>query len=282
MNDYQRIAKAIDFIRNNFRQQPKLEDIAESVHLSPFHFQRMFTEWAGISPKKFQQFLSINFSKEFMRTANVPLSEIAYEAGFSGSGRLHDLFVTIESMTPGSYKSGGGGMEIAYSFHATPFGQVLAASTPIGICKLEFVENQEEGVRLLINEWPSAVLLNDTAANQKAVEQIFGNSSGHPFSLKLNLRGTPFQLKVWEALLRIPEGKLATYQEVADYIGYPKATRAVGSAIGCNPVAVLIPCHRVIRRDGGIGGYHWGSDRKVSLLAWEKCRTLEEEKVHAA
>ncbi len=280
MNDYQRIAKAIEYIRENFRQQPRLEDVAEAVYLSPFHFQRMFTQWAGVSPKKFQQFLSLNFSKELMKTADVPLSEIAYEAGFSGASRLHDLFVTVEAMTPGSYKSMGEDLQIQYSFHETPFGKVVVASTEIGICKLEFVEQEEDGLALLAAEWPLASLTFKKDRNEQYVKQIFYTSGPAEATLRLNLKGTPFQIKVWEALLRIPEGRLSTYQEIADFIGHPKATRAVGTAIGSNPVAVLIPCHRVIRRDGGLGGYHWGNDRKVSLIAWEKCRTMEE--VHAA
>jgi len=279
MNDYQRIAKAIGFISENFRQQPKLEDIADAVHLSPFHFQRLFTQWAGISPKKFQQFLSLNFSKDLMKTSNGPLTEIAWEAGLSGTSRLHDLFVTIEAMTPGAYKNGGEHLEIAYSFHETPFGEVMIASTATGICKLEFVDAHDEGLAMLRNEWPNASLRQDATANEAAAKKIFYDGNG---SVTLNLKGTPFQVKVWEALLRIPEGQLSTYQQIADYVGNPKASRAVGSAIGSNPVAVLIPCHRVIRRDGGIGGYHWGNDRKLSLIAWEKCRTLEEQEVHAA
>ena len=281
MNDYQRIAKAIEFIRDNFRQQPKLEEVAEAVHLSPFHFQRMFTQWAGVSPKKFQQFLSLNFSKELMKTAGVPLSEVAYEAGYSGSSRLHDLFVTIEAMTPGNYKSGGEDLKIQYSFHDTPFGKIIVASTDIGVCKMEFIDDEEQGLQLLVREWPLAFFERKNERNEKAVRQVFRLSSPATESLSLNLKGTPFQLKVWEALLRIPEGKMATYQEISNYIGYPGASRAVGTAIGSNPVAVLIPCHRVIRRDGGIGGYHWGNDRKLSLIAWEKCHTMEEE-VHAA
>lgn len=281
MNDYQRIAKAIEFIRDNFRQQPKLEEVADAVYLSPFHFQRMFTQWAGVSPKKFQQFLSLNFSKELMKTAGVPLSEVAYEAGYSGSSRLHDLFVSIEAMTPGNYKSGGEDLKIQYSFHESPFGKIIVASTDIGVCKMEFVEEEEQGLPLLAREWPLAIFERKRERNEITVKQLFS----HPFStaqpLKLNVQGTPFQIKVWEALLRIPEGKLATYQEIANFIGYPGASRAVGTAIGSNPVAVLIPCHRVIRRDGGIGGYHWGNDRKLSLIAWEKCHAMEDE-VHAA
>lgn len=279
MNDYQRIAKAIEFIATHFRQQPRLEEVADAVHLSPFHFQRMFTQWAGVSPKKFQQFLSLSFSKELMKTGDTTLSEVAYEAGLSGTSRLHDLFVTIESMTPGAYKSGGEQLQIFYSFHDTPFGKVLIASTDMGICKLEFVESPAEGVGLLSKEWPAATLKEDHLTNERSIRMIFGGEKG---ALRMNLKGTPFQLKVWEALLRIPEGQLSTYQQIADFIGSPKATRAVGTAIGSNPVAVLIPCHRVIRRDGGIGGYHWGNDRKLSLIAWEKCRTMEEEEVHAA
>lgn len=279
MNDYQRIAQAIGYITANFRRQPRLEEVAESVHLSPFHFQRMFTQWAGISPKKFQQFLSLNLSKELMKTENTTLSEVAYEAGFSGTSRLHDLFVSIEAMTPGAYKNGGEQLEITYSVHDTPFGKAMIAATTMGVCKLEFVASEEEAMELLQSEWPAATLRLDPAYNQKSIRMIF---EGEPGELKLNLKGTPFQLKVWEALLRIPEGQLSTYQQVADFIGKPSASRAVGSAIGSNPVAVLIPCHRVIRRDGGIGGYHWGNDRKLSLITWEKCRTLQEQEVHAA
>jgi len=281
MNDYQRIAKAIDFISAHFREQPSLEQVAESVHLSPFHFQRLFTQWAGISPKKFQQFLSLSFSKGIMKTSNVPLSEVAYEAGFSGSSRLHDLFVTIEAMTPGAYKNRGSDLTIYYSFHDTPFGRVLIASTTLGVCKMEFVDSDTTGLPFLRNEWPEANLVHDQPKNQPVVDLMFSNSGQPNGQINLNLKGTPFQLKVWEALLKIPEGQLATYSQIADFIGHPGASRAVGTAIGSNPVAVLIPCHRVIRSDGGIGGYHWGNDRKLSLIAWEKCNTLQEE-AHAA
>ncbi len=282
MNDYQRIAKAIEFISAHFKEQPKLEEVADAVHLSPFHFQRMFTRWAGISPKKFQQFLSLSLSKELMKSSDLSLNEIAFQAGLSGSSRLHDLFVSIEAMTPGVYKSKGKELAISYGFYQTPFGGVMVAATEIGICKLEFVEDKEEGMQLIQNEWPEANFTENKEVNQGAVNQIFGGSAAGQAPIRLNLRGTSFQLKVWEALLRIPEGQLINYQQIADYIGNPKASRAVGTAIGSNPVAVLIPCHRVIRRDGGIGGYHWGNDRKLSLIAWEKCQTMPEEEMHAS
>jgi len=281
MNDYQRIATAIDFISSHFREQPSLEQVAASVHLSPFHFQRLFTQWAGISPKKFQQFLSLSFSKGLMKAADVPLSEVAYEAGFSGSSRLHDLFVSIEAMTPGAYKSRGADLTICYSFHESPFGSIVVASTELGVCKIEFIDSQEMGLQVLRQEWPQAILVPDQLKNQPVVDLIFSNNGQRSGRIALNLKGTPFQMKVWEALLRIPEGQLTTYSQIADFIGHPGASRAVGSAIGSNPVAVLIPCHRVIRGDGGIGGYHWGNDRKLGLIAWEKCNTIQEE-VHAA
>ncbi|MES2732381.1 MAG: methylated-DNA--[protein]-cysteine S-methyltransferase [Bacteroidota bacterium] len=275
MNDYQKIEKAIEFIQANLKAQPVLDEVAEAIHLSPFHFQRLFTKWAGVSPKKFLQYLSLNYAKDLLKEGNSPLSEVAYEVGLSGGSRLHDLFVTMEAMTPGEYKNQGEQLVIRYSFHTSHFGDFILASTPKGICHLSFVENPELGLSLLRQEWPKAQFIHLPETNEPFAKAIFnGEKSLSP--IPLNLKGTPFQLKVWDALLRIPEGQLSSYSQMAECIGEPTASRAVGTAIGSNPIAYLIPCHRVIRKVGGLGGYRWGITRKVAMIGWEAAR-LEQE-----
>lgn len=275
--DYNRIASAIDYIHNNFKDQPQLEEVAEAVHLSPYHFQRMFTNWTGISPKKFLQYLTTRFAKDMMKGGNYSISTVTYKAGLSGSSRLHDLFVSIEGMTPGEYNSRGRKLRITYGFYDTFFGQVLIATTSKGICSLFFTNNDEnQALTDLMNEWPEALLDRDDQAHIFLVRSIFEKQNAGKDKIRLNIKGTPFQLKVWEALLRIPEGAMASYDQVAEMIWRPKASRAVGSAIGKNPVALLIPCHRVIKKVGGIGNYHWGEQRKRAILTWEHCQTLKD------
>ena len=267
--DYNRIAKAIGFLRDNFRNQPALDDIAAHVGVSPFHFQRMFTEWAGVSPKKFGQYLSLEYAKSMLRTDGASVLDTALETGLSGTGRLHDLFVGIEAMTPGEYKNGGAGLVMDYGFVQSPFGEMLAASTAKGICHMAFVQDRASGIAALAAQFPAARLRAKTTVQHLAVQEVFGKKRDDLPSVKLHLRGTDFQLKVWEALLHIPQGHLATYGDLAQRIGKPTASRAVGTAIGANPVAYLIPCHRVIQGSGHIGGYMWGPDRKAAIIGWE-------------
>ena len=268
--NYDRIAKAIEYIRDNFKAQPTLEEIAEQVHISPFHFQRLFTEWAGTSPKNFLQYTSIAYAKKLLRENSATLFDAAYETGLSGTGRVHDLFIKIEGMTPAEYRDGGRSLAISYGFYGSPFGEVIVASTAKGICHMAFVEGRVTATAELQQRFPNASLREGQAALHNAVLSIF--SGERLCEIKLHLKGTPFQLKVWETLLKIPAGSLVTYSAVAVKAGTPKASRAVGTAIGSNPVAYLIPCHRVIKSTGETGGYMWGSTRKTALIGWEAVR----------
>ncbi|MDB5137078.1 MAG: methylated-DNA--[protein]-cysteine S-methyltransferase [Mucilaginibacter sp.] len=267
--NYQRIAEAINYIRLNFKEQPNLDDVAEKVNLSPFHFQRMFTEWAGISPKKFLQYLSLDYAKGILKEKQATLFDAAFATGLSGTGRLHDLFINIEGMTPAEYKNGGTALSINYSFAESPFGNILVASTSKGICHLAFADDREKAFSQLQDQFPNAGYHQVVDQIQQNALFIFKKDWSKLSSVKLHLKGTPFQLKVWEALLRIPMGGLYSYGLVAQNILLPKASRAVGSAIGDNPVAFLIPCHRVIRSTGEFGQYHWGSNRKSAIIGWE-------------
>lgn len=267
---YQRIEQALVYLQENFQKQPSLEQVAEHVHISPFHLQRMFVEWAGLSPKKFTQYLTIDYAKQKLREGATTLQS-AHESGLSGQGRLHDLFVSVLSMTPGEYAREGGKLTIYYSLHASPLGQMMIASTEKGICKISFGE-ETEMLAELREEWSKAQFVEDPARHKDWVTHMFDKEwTGE--RIPINLRGTPFQLQVWEALLRIPEGQLVSYGDIARAIGRPRASRAVGTAIGQNPVGYLIPCHRVIRSMGGFGGYRWNRHRKVTLLAWEASRS---------
>jgi AraC family transcriptional regulator of adaptative response/methylated-DNA-[protein]-cysteine methyltransferase len=270
---YRTVERAIEYIRDHAREQPRLADIATHVGLTEFHFQRQFSEWAGISPKRFLQYLTKEYAKEALRRCEDVL-DAAYAAGLSGPGRLHDLLVTCEAVSPGEHRSLGEGVLIAYGYHATPFGECLIAGTTRGICWLAFVvpDGRKAALADLQNCWPRARLQRDQAATEKPIAQIFEQifePADRAKPLRLWVKGSNFQIKVWEALLRIAPGELVSYQEVARSIGMPRASRAVGSAIGANPVAVLIPCHRVIRRAGDFGDYRWGPVRKQALIARE-------------
>ena len=267
--NYNRIAEAIHYLQENFRQQPDLDKIAEQVHLSPFHFQRLFTEWAGVSPKKFIQYLSVAYAKSILKDQETSLFDAALETGLSGTGRLHDLFVKIEGMTPGAYKNGGAELEINYSYAETPFGNILTASTAKGICYMAFADEEASALTDLKSNFPNATYGQMLDAHQQNALYIFSHDWSKLQEIKLHLKGTPFQLKVWETLLKVPMGGLTTYGSIADAIESPKAYRAVGTAIGQNPVAFLIPCHRVIQSGGAIGQYHWGSTRKAAMIGWE-------------
>jgi AraC family transcriptional regulator of adaptative response/methylated-DNA-[protein]-cysteine methyltransferase len=270
--NYQRIADAINYIKLNFKEQPNLDEVAEKVHLSPFHFQRLFTDWAGISPKKFLQYLSLDYAKGILKDKQATLFDTAFETGLSGTGRLHDLFMNIEGMTPAEYKNGGKALSINYSFAESPFGNIIVASTPKGICYMAFADNRDEAFNQLHTQFPNALYTQVVDMAQQNALFIFKKDWSQLSNIKLHLKGTSFQLKVWETLLNIPMGGLATYSSVASAIHQPSASRAVGSAVGDNPVAFLIPCHRVIKATGEIGQYHWGATRKSAIIGWEAAK----------
>ena len=270
--NYQRIAEAIAYIRDHFREQPSLEEVAARVHLSPFHFQRLFSEWAGTTPKKFLQFISLEHAKQLLTEQKATLFDTAFDIGLSGTGRLHDLFISMEGMTPAEYKNGGSNLTVRYSFAETPFGRLIVASTDKGICYMAFDKDDEEALSNLKLKFPNALYTQLKDRMQQNALSIFQNDRSRLPEIKLHLKGTPFQMKVWEALLTIPMGRLTTYGQIAAQAGNPGASRAVGTAIGSNPVAYLIPCHRVIQSTGQIGGYRWGSTRKSAMIGWECVR----------
>jgi AraC family transcriptional regulator of adaptative response/methylated-DNA-[protein]-cysteine methyltransferase len=274
--DYRRVEAAIAYLRLNVDRQPSLGDVAAHVGLSPFHFERLFRRWAGTTPKRFLQAVTLARAKEALAASRSVL-DAAYDAGLSGPGRLHDLFVTVEAVTPGEFKQRGEGLTIRYGVHETPLGPALVGLTARGLCALSFVDEGEEAaaVAALAAAWPEAALVEDPAATRPVVDAAFAEGERHA-PLRVLLRGTNFQLQVWQALLRIPPGRVLAYDDVAALLGRPTAARAVGRAVGQNPVAVLIPCHRVLRKDGALGGYRWGLDRKRALLAREAIAPLRE------
>ena len=268
--DYLRIEQAILYLENHYTDQPELGEVAASIGLSEYHFQRLFTRWAGVSPKRFLQFLTKEGAKDLLnRSEN--LLDTTHQVGLSSLGRLHDLFVTAEAVTPGEYKSHGAGVTIRYGIHPTPFGKCLIATTERGICHLSFVQTSEgDAIDQLVSDWKQATMIEDYRSTVPLIEPIFDlRYSHHGKPLNIHLRGTNFQLKVWEALLQIPVGEVTTYAGIASRIGNPNATRAVGTAVGHDPIAVLIPCHRVIRKVGEFGKYRYGALRKKALLARE-------------
>lgn len=270
--NYSRITTAIEYIRANFKAQPSLDEIAKQVHLSPFHFQRLFSEWAGTTPKKFLQYISIEHAKTLLKDHQATLFDTAIDTGLSGTGRLHDLFVNIEAMTPAEYKNGGKSLSINYSFSGSPFGGLIVASTPKGVCYMAFDDDATNAVNVLKEKFPNATFQHKTDAAQQSALLIFRNDWAKLPDIKLHLKGTDFQVKVWESLLKIPMGQLTTYGSIAQQIGNANASRAVGTAIGSNPVAFLIPCHRVIQASGRISGYMWGTARKTAIIGWENAR----------
>ncbi|MEJ2059038.1 MAG: methylated-DNA--[protein]-cysteine S-methyltransferase [Gammaproteobacteria bacterium] len=273
MSDYERIAEAIGFISSRVNEQPSLEEIAAHVHLSPFHFQRLFSRWAGITPKRFLQVLTLERAK---RLLNEPQSllEVSGSLGLSSGSRLHDHFVHLEAVTPGEYKTGGAGLSIDYAVHDSPFGNAFIATTPRGVCNLAFLERDEvhEHLADLRKQWPQAEINENRERTLPVMDALFGNGTTPERPLSLFVAGTNFQTRVWKALLNIPPGKVASYNQIANAIGHPNAARAVGNAVGANPIALLIPCHRVLRQNGDLGGYHWGEARKHAILAWEAAR----------
>ena len=275
--DYARIEKAILYLEKNFRRQPSLREVARTAGLSEYHFHRLFTRWAGISPKRFLQFLTAEYAGRLLRESPNVL-DAAYGAGLSGPGRLHDLMVSVYAATPGELRSGGEGLMVRYGTHPSPFGECLVAVTPRGICGLSFLSSDGgEAVDELRRRWAQATFREDPRATKAVVDRIFEPSRrGDRSPLTVFVRGTNFQIKVWEALVRIPPGCALSYADVAAAVGAPGAARAVGSAVARNPVAFLIPCHRVIRKTGAFGDYRWGAARKKAILAWEAARLRRE------
>jgi AraC family transcriptional regulator, regulatory protein of adaptative response / methylated-DNA-[protein]-cysteine methyltransferase len=271
-DDYSRIEKAIHYLDERFPRQPDLAEVAKSVNLSAFHFQRLFRRWAGISPKRFLQFLMFDYAKHALEQSGNVL-DAAYAAGLSSPSRLHDLFVSVEAVTPGEFKKRGAGLRISYGFHPSPFGECLLAVTVRGICAMYFVTSSREAVLDEVrSRWPGASFVEDSQTTSRYLDRIFPRNS-RPEKLPIDLRGTNFQIKVWQALLEIPPGAVVPYEDLAARVGNPRASRAVGSAVGQNPIAFIIPCHRVIRKVGAIGNYHGGVSRKRAMLAWEAART---------
>ncbi len=273
--DYNRMEKAILFLEQNYHRQPELREVAQSVRLSEFHFQRLFRRWAGISPKRFIQYLTLEHAKKLLEGSHSVL-DVTYDSGLSSPGRLHDLFIKVEAMTPGEYKAHGAGLRISYGFHPSPFGECLLAVTERGICALGFVDAGGKAALLrdYQSRWPQALWEKNRRLTDPYIHRIFdGEKSNGNRPITLLLQGTNFQIKVWEALLKIPMGSVVPYKDIAVKVCSARATRAVGGAVGKNPIAFLIPCHRVIRKAGGIGGYHWGAARKKAMLIWEAART---------
>ncbi len=270
-SDYRRIEQAINYLEEHVAEQPSLDEVAEHIGLSAYHFQRVFKSWAGVSPKRFLQYLTVENAKKLLRESTSIL-DAALDVGLSGPGRLHDLFVSTEAMTPGEFKNQGKDLQVSYGFHATPFGECLLAVTDRGICSLGFIEPEDKSDALneLLETWKAASIVENQEAGINIICRIFKQSENQAQTpLKVVLWGTNFQIKVWEALLRIPEGTAVSYGSLADAVGHPGAHRAVGTAVGHNPIAYLIPCHRVLRVNGAIGGYHWGTTRKRAILARE-------------
>ena len=272
-SNYARIERAIRFIEDNRLDQPGLDEIAAGIGMSPFHLQRVFTAWAGVSPKLFLRYVTLDHAREVLMDAS-PVLDAALDVGLSGPGRLHDLFVTLEAATPGEFGAGGRGLDIRYGLHDGPFGRFLVAATERGVCRIAFEQEGEDQVEALADAWPNARLVEDEARTWRIAGEALahGMTAGEP-PIRLWARGTNFQIKVWEALLRVPAGRLASYGGIARAVGNPRAGRAVGRAVGANPIAVLIPCHRAIRASGRFEtGYRWGSARKRALIAWEAAR----------
>lgn len=273
MSDYARIADAIRFIASQVARQPTLDEIAAHVHLSPFHFQRLFSRWAGVTPKRYLQVLTLERAKALLQESR-PLLEVADTLGLSSGSRLYDHFVQLEAVTPGEYKQRGAGLVIDHGVHDTPFGQAFVALTPRGVCNFSFLDDQapEAPLTALAHNWPEAELREAPSRTQGVIHTMFDGSKTPDRPISLHVSGTNFQISVWRALLQIPPARVVSYAQVASAVGNPKAARAVGLAVGANPVALMIPCHRVIQQNGRLGGYHWGETRKQAIHAWEAAK----------
>lgn len=285
--DYQRVAETIRYLEENYRVQPTLEELAAHQHMSAYHFQRLFRRWAGISPKRFVQYLTVKHAKEQLADSQSVL-DAAYDAGLSGPGRLHDLFVNLEGVTPGEYKRQGKDLAIDYGYHPTPFGECLLATTERGICMLTFIDDlhTDDGrllaLEMLESQWTGASLAENHGQTRPMVDLLFPTSPATSRrEVNLFVKGTNFQIKVWEALLRLPQGTVCSYGDLATRINKPGAAQAVGQAVGRNSLAYVIPCHRVIRQSGVVSDYRWGATRKRAMIAWEAARTADEELIAA-
>lgn len=268
MRDYDRIARAIEFLRANTARQPDLAAAARHVHLSEYHFQRLFTRWAGVSPKRFLQYLTVHQAKA--RIVRSRVTDILDDTGLSGTGRLHDLFTAVEAVSPGEYRRGGAGLTIMFGVHDTPFGDCVIGTTARGVCCMQFSERPQQAAAILRANWPEAILVRDDMTIRDVALRIFGPfAAGNQAPLALLVKGTNFQIQVWRALLAIPPGRVTTYSALGTEIGHPNAARAIGNAVAANPIAWLIPCHRVIRESGEFGHYRWGEARKAAMLGWE-------------
>ena len=275
-DDFQRIAAAIHYLVERQEDQPELDDVAAVAGLSPHHFQRVFTRWAGLSPKKFLKHITLDAAKNRL-DASLSVMDAAFDVSLSGASRLHDLFVTVDAVTPGEYKSQGNGMVFKYGFHPSLFGEVIVVVSERGLAGLGFTAEmgRTQALAEQNNGWDRATWKHDQKVTKSYVEQVFSGAPNPTVPLSVLMRGTPFQIKVWEALLRIPSGKVISYGDLADRLGQPTAARAVGTACGANRVGFLIPCHRVIRETGAITGYRWGANRKHAMLAWEAAKAEE-------
>lgn len=274
LRDYIRVEQAIEYLERHYRRQPQLPDVARAVGLSEYHFQRLFRRWAGVSPKRFLQYLTVEHAKAALRGGQSVL-HAAFDAGLSGPGRLHDHFVTLEAVTPGEYRGGGESVTIGYGIHPSPFGYCFVGATERGICRMEFLEERDAGEALeaLAAVWPAARLRRDQGRTREVVARVFeGGPTNREGPVTLSIQGTNFQIQVWRALLEVPAGTLTSYQALARAIGSEGSERAVGRAVGANPVAFLIPCHRAIRKTGVLGHYRWGTARKKAMLGWEAAR----------
>jgi AraC family transcriptional regulator of adaptative response/methylated-DNA-[protein]-cysteine methyltransferase len=270
-HDYDLVKHTLAFISENWRDQPSLDTLADQAGLSPTHLQRLFTRWAGLSPKAFLQAVTLDHARGLLRDS-ASILDASYELGLSGPGRLHDLFVTHEGMSPGIYKAHGRGLNIQYGFHDCPFGRALILITSEGLAGLAFADHGKEKSALadMTARWPEATYVENRQATAAYAKRIFESERWKPDQpLKIVFIGSDFEIRVWETLLRIPFGKASTYSDIASHIGKPKAARAVGSAVGKNPISFVVPCHRVLEKSGGLGGYHWGLTRKRAILGWE-------------
>jgi len=270
-HDYDLVKHTLAFISENWRDQPSLETLADQAGLSPTHLQRLFTRWAGLSPKAFLQAVTLDHARGLLRDS-ASILDASYELGLSGPGRLHDLFVTHEGMSPGIYKAHGRGLNIQYGFHDCPFGRALILITSEGLAGLAFADHGMEKSALadMTARWPEATYVENQQATAAYAKRIFESERWKPDQpLKIVFIGSDFEIRVWETILRIPFGKASTYSDIACHIGKPKAARAVGSAVGKNPISFVVPCHRVLEKSGGLGGYHWGLTRKRAILGWE-------------
>lgn len=268
---YQRVAHAIAYLQSHAHEQPSLSDVANAIHISPYHLQRTFTQWAGISPKQFLQYLTLEHSKRLLAQQQT-LQDISFEAGLSSASRLHDLFIKYEGMTPGEYKRQAAQLTIEFAFYDTIFGDCIIANTAKGICHIAFSDDSDDTLNTLHGCFPKAHLLEQRTALQASAAHVLNQPQNSLEAVKLHLIGTPFQLKVWRSLLSIPAGALCSYGALAQHISQPNAARAVGTAIASNPIAFLIPCHRVIRSTGEFGDYRWGAVRKRAIIAWESAQ----------